>query len=418
MYRFFFDRLLGRTATMQSKPQPEATPASVSSENDTQTVSSNCTCGGGCPRCQGKGRALPSSLRSEQENRQQADFSEVHVHPDAAEVTAPLRARAVTRGQDIYFHPGQFQPDTPEGKSLIAHELAHTRQTRGTPSAATEIASVSKPGDALEKNADALAAGITSRVSPAPAGTALRTPFDNETADERSRRLALLTAIDNARDRLLRLLSGRGLLDGVESPVERDGVRGVIYGAHTAGTADEEFISYADRDARIRRIIGSLMEMGRLYRSAPVPADFAAPVQRPEGDWESTVSYPEGSGTASSAYGGGTAEWVDLQAAYERYRITINQTGEAFDSDWYYLNPSVSINPGAARGAGMLSSGILSGANAVFPDIDGDPLNYFLLDGSTPIPRGAQIIELWHDDFGYYYLRHGRRIDVRSPWRD
>src|SRR5579885_3227952 len=59
-----------------------------------------------------------------------ADFFNVRLHPDAAEVTAPLQARAVTRGQDIFFHPGQYQPGTPRGRALIAHELAHTLQTR------------------------------------------------------------------------------------------------------------------------------------------------------------------------------------------------------------------------------------------------------------------------------------------------
>jgi hypothetical protein len=27
------------------------------------------------------------------------------------------------------------------------------------------------------------------------------------------------------------------------------------------------------------------------------------------------------------------------------------------------------------------------------------------------------IVEFWHDDLGYYYTNHGRRIDVPSPWR-
>lgn len=367
------------------------------------------------------GRPLSSGLRLELESRQRADFSGVRIHPNAPGVTAPLKARAVTRGRDIYFHPGQYRPDTPEGKSLIAHELAHTRQAQRPEKGAAGVDAVSKPGDRLERNADALAAGATSTVLPAPAGMALCSPFDNETADERSRRQALLTAIDNARDQLLRLLATRGLLDGVESQVERNGVRGIIYGAHTAGTADEEFVSYTARDARIRRIIRSLMAMGRLYRSAPVPADFAAPVQQqPQGEWESTVTYPANSTAAGgvSSYGGASREWVDLQAAYERYRITQNQTGAQFDSDWYYLTPNAVINVGAARGAPRLGRGIATGAYVVFPDIDGDPLNYMLVDGYTSIPRGASpIIELWHDDMGYYYTRHGRRIDVRSPWR-
>lgn len=394
---------------VRQKPAPSASFSSGSAAS-----AERCACGGSCPKC--GGQALPPAVRASAEAKQRADFSRVRVHADAAEVTAPLSARAVTHGQDIYFHPGQFQPSTPEGKALIAHELAHTRQTTAN-DVATGAGVVSKPGDALERNADALANGATSQVTPAPAGAALRSPFDNETADERTRRLALLDSIDNARDRLLRLLTTRGLLDGVEEPVERNGVRGIIYGAHTAGTSDEQFVSYDDRDALIRRMIRSLMAMGRRYRRAPVPADFAAPVQQPEGEWVSTVEYPPDSHMSSSNYGGGTAEWADLQAAYERYRITQGQTGEAFEADWYYLNPSTPIRTGAARGARSLGRGINSGAYCVFPDIDGDPLNYYLLDGYTRVPRGATIVDLLHDDFGYYYMHNDRRIDVRSPWR-
>lgn len=370
-----------------------------------------CACGGGCPRCRQQGKPLPAGVRTRAESVQGTNFTDVRVHTDAREATEPLKARAVTRGNDIYFHPGQFQPDSIEGRTLITHELAHTRQMRAS-ATGEEPTTMSKPGDALERNADALARGATRHVLNAPAGIALRSPFDAESADDRARRERLLQAISNAVDTLLTLLRSGGLLQNTEVATERNGVRGVIYGAHTAGTADEEFVSYAERDARIRRIVRSLMVMGTLYRSAPIPADFSAPVRTETGEYQSTLTYPHG----TTSYGGGTAEWADLQAAYERYRISQGQTGDAYESDWYYLDPSSRIVPGAARGAPRIGRGIPSGAYMVVPDIDHEPLRYWHLDGYSPIPRGSTIVEFWHDDFGYYYMHRGRRIDVPSPW--
>jgi len=341
----------------------------------------------------------------------------VRVHPHAPEVTGPLRARGVTRGQDIYFHPGEFRPGTPAGEDLIGHELAHTQQTRRVDDTGEQVRAVSQPSDSVEQNADALARGATTHVLAAPSGAVLRSPFDSESADETRRRERLLQSIDNAKDRLLRLLRTGGLLENVEVDVERAGVRGVIYGAHTAGTPDEEFVTYSDRDARLHRIIRSLIAMAIAYQSAPIPEDFSAPAEIGMDEYESHVPPPAGSSLGSSIYGGTTAEWTDLQAAYARYRFTQGHTAAEFESDWYYLNPSVRILQGEARGALRIGRGTPMGVYVVVPDIDHDPLNYWRLDGFRPIPKGSRIIEFWHDDFGYYYIYHDQRIDVPDPWR-
>jgi hypothetical protein len=58
------------------------------------------------------------------------DFAHVRVHADekAANVARMLGASAVTAGRDIYFGRGAYQPRRPEGRSLLAHELAHVVQ--------------------------------------------------------------------------------------------------------------------------------------------------------------------------------------------------------------------------------------------------------------------------------------------------
>jgi hypothetical protein len=59
-----------------------------------------------------------------------ADFSDVRIHNDLAAGASAnaLHADAYTIGRDIYFAPGKYEPSTPEGQRLLAHELAHTVQ--------------------------------------------------------------------------------------------------------------------------------------------------------------------------------------------------------------------------------------------------------------------------------------------------
>lgn len=79
---------------------------------------------------QGGGAALPESTQTFMELRFGHDFSRVKVHtnPQAADLSRSVRARAFTVGSDIFFDQGEFQPNTPAGMRLVAHELTHTLQ--------------------------------------------------------------------------------------------------------------------------------------------------------------------------------------------------------------------------------------------------------------------------------------------------
>jgi hypothetical protein len=59
-----------------------------------------------------------------------AAFARARLHDNAAaeKLAEAYGARAVTIGEDIYFARGQLRPDTPDGRQLIAHELAHVAQ--------------------------------------------------------------------------------------------------------------------------------------------------------------------------------------------------------------------------------------------------------------------------------------------------
>ena len=81
----------------------------------------------------GGGSPLSQSSREFFEPRFGHDFSKVRVHTDtrAAEATQAVNARAFTLGRDVVFGAGQYQPESTQGKRLMAHELAHTVQQDG-----------------------------------------------------------------------------------------------------------------------------------------------------------------------------------------------------------------------------------------------------------------------------------------------
>jgi hypothetical protein len=58
------------------------------------------------------------------------DFSDVRIHNnrDAYESAVAINAKAYTIGNDIIFAEGQYNPDSRDGKLLLAHELTHVMQ--------------------------------------------------------------------------------------------------------------------------------------------------------------------------------------------------------------------------------------------------------------------------------------------------
>ena len=82
----------------------------------------------------GGGERLPESERVFFESRFRADFSRVRTHAGSAAAVAAhaVNARAFTIGSDIVFAHGQYLPETSPGRRLLAHELAHVIQQRGS----------------------------------------------------------------------------------------------------------------------------------------------------------------------------------------------------------------------------------------------------------------------------------------------
>ncbi|HEX8144687.1 MAG TPA: DUF4157 domain-containing protein [Pyrinomonadaceae bacterium] len=111
------------------------------------------------------GQALNGETQQLMQSRFGQDFNNVRVHDDAHahEAAKNLSAEAFTTGRDIYFSPGAYNPSTPSGQRLLAHELSHVvQQDSGAAAAAAAAAGpstygyhVSQPGDHLERQADA-----------------------------------------------------------------------------------------------------------------------------------------------------------------------------------------------------------------------------------------------------------------------
>lgn len=80
------------------------------------------------------GQPMSDNIRTPMEQAFNADFSGVKVHTGAESDTLnrSLSARAFTSGHDVFFRQGEYNPSSTAGQELLAHELTHVVQQRGT----------------------------------------------------------------------------------------------------------------------------------------------------------------------------------------------------------------------------------------------------------------------------------------------
>jgi hypothetical protein len=81
-----------------------------------------------------EGRPLDSQIAQASSTLHGNDFSNVRVHDNAVgdAIAKSHNATAVAFGEDIAFESGAYRPGTSLGDALIAHELAHVAQQRGS----------------------------------------------------------------------------------------------------------------------------------------------------------------------------------------------------------------------------------------------------------------------------------------------
>ena len=81
----------------------------------------------------GSGQTLPGETKSFMESSFGQDFGDVHVHAssESDSLNRSIGARAFTNGSDIFMRSNEYNPDSTQGKELLAHELTHVVQQTG-----------------------------------------------------------------------------------------------------------------------------------------------------------------------------------------------------------------------------------------------------------------------------------------------
>ena len=112
---------------VQKKEEEEKNPVQQKAAAATNTLEQRLAAS------KGKGISLTGELKQEMEKSFGADLSHVRIHFDAEanQMSQEMGAQAFTHGNDIYFNKGKFNPQSKEGKRLLAHELTHTVQQKG-----------------------------------------------------------------------------------------------------------------------------------------------------------------------------------------------------------------------------------------------------------------------------------------------
>lgn len=115
------------------------------------------------------GQPLDPRTRAFFEPRFGRELSQVRVHSDgkAAESVQAVNAQAYTVGQNVVFGAGQYAPETTTGRRVLAHELAHVAQQRGTSLSRTSLV-ISENHDPAEREADAVSDQIMAGASHGP----------------------------------------------------------------------------------------------------------------------------------------------------------------------------------------------------------------------------------------------------------
>jgi len=76
----------------------------------------------------GSGQPLPEPVQKRMEAFFNTSFADVRVH--VGHEAPSIGALAFTHGTDLYFAPGQYNPQTTQGQLLLGHELTHVVQQR------------------------------------------------------------------------------------------------------------------------------------------------------------------------------------------------------------------------------------------------------------------------------------------------
>ncbi|NJM94648.1 MAG: DUF4157 domain-containing protein [Cytophagales bacterium] len=123
------EQIVNGSAT-SSSVSPTVTPVQASGEGAVEVPDAVAA---GIQSTQGQGVKVPDHLAQISADALGQGIMDVRLHTDprAADMAQSINAKAFTSGNDVYFNTGEYNPHTPEGQKLIAHELVHTQQQGG-----------------------------------------------------------------------------------------------------------------------------------------------------------------------------------------------------------------------------------------------------------------------------------------------
>lgn len=216
-----------------------------------------------------------------------------------------------------------------------------------------------------------------------PGALLLRGVFDGEDAALRSRRLAVITMARSAAERLTSALAG-GYIWTYFERVTSGGVTPLHLGV-------EETL--AQREARLRELIGDLIGLVRDLESAPIPTAWLDPEIR------------DASGTLH--IGSYDPAWQDTTRFYAHRGVGLGRSTDLLYTNLPYIERAPTRRRAVARRP--VSRGVNLGIYIAVPDPDNEPMTYTPVTGYNKLPGRGVILDVWSDDFGYYYLYGGEK---------
>ena len=121
---------------------------------------------------------MDSATRGFMEPRLGHDFGGVRIHrgPEADAAAQAVDAAAFTIGRDIVMADSFYEPASPAGRQLLAHELVHTIQQSRTREAGAGPFEVGGVNDPAEVEADRIATDLTETGTAATDGLSRTAP--------------------------------------------------------------------------------------------------------------------------------------------------------------------------------------------------------------------------------------------------
>jgi hypothetical protein len=198
-----------------------------------------------------------------------------------------------------------------------------------------------------------------------------------------ARRLAAADAARNAAERIQRALR-LGLLWALEAPVPG----GVVFGP------DGKKETFAERAARLRELAIDLGHFASELEQTMLTPERLSP------------EFPEAEATYEP---GGTQVRKDTLILYARREIERGRKKDPMFRNTFYIDVEPLPTPQAPRAFTSTATdvGLIS-----VPDPENAPLVFQRVTGfeDPPTKKGARVVTVWEDDFGFFYNRKGRKF--------